>query len=145
MKKLFLLNFLFLIFVSLFFICIFLVSPFFQNYFSNSFIDIAILEPDEKFSFGKYSLGLPLIFGNLIVAFITTYILNKIGSFIKKEYLIVSIFLNLDLFLWINNDLANFIIFPFNQFSILNFLILLVLFFIFWFFLSKFRNSKHLN
>ncbi len=130
-------NFLFLIFLTILFTEFFLLFPFLENYFTNSYIDISVIENQGSFGFGIIRFTFLEVFLNLIISIITNLILFRIKFNRIEIFLPISILLNLNLFLWLNSTIAEFIMYPFNQFSIIHFLLMIFFFIIYWISVSK--------
>ena len=130
-------NFLFLIFLTILFTEFFLLFPFLENYFTNSYIDISVIENQGSFGFGIIRFTFLEVFLNLIISIITNLILCRIKFNRIEIFLPISILLNLNLFLWLNSTIAEFIMYPFNQFSIIHFLLMIFFFIIYWISVSK--------
>ena len=130
-------NFLFLIFLTILFTEFFLLFPFLENYFTNSYIDISVIENQGSFGFGIIRFTFLEVFLNLIISIITNLILLRIKFNRIEIFLPISILLNLNLFLWLNSTIAEFIMYPFNQFSIIHFLLMIFFFIIYWISVSK--------
>ena len=71
-------NFLFLIFLTILFTEFFLLFPFLENYFTNSYIDISVIENQGSFGFGIIRFTFLEVFLNLIISIITNLILFRI-------------------------------------------------------------------
>ena len=130
-------NFLFLIFLTILFTEFFLLFPFLENYFTNIYIDISVIENQGSFGFGIIRFTFLEVFLNLIISIITNLILFRIKFNRIEIFLPISILLNLNLFLWLNSTIAEFIMYPFNQFSIIHFLLMIFFFIIYWISVSK--------
>lgn len=120
-------------FVTTFFVAMFLIYPLFENYFTNKYFDVTILEDRGAFGFGSFKFNfLFIVIFNLIVSIITILVLSKIKITNSKLSKITAILLNLTLFVWINYHITEFIFFPFDHISVLNTILMITFFSIYW-------------
>ena len=125
-------------FVMIFFVATFLIFPFLENYFTNKYIDITILEDKSVFDFGIFKFNfLFTIILNLIVSTITILVLSKVKIVNSKLFIMTAILLNLALFVWLNYHIGELIFFPFGYISVINTVLIISFFSIYWSFKSR--------
>lgn len=130
-------------FVTILFVAIFLAFPFLENYFTDNYVDITVLEERNAFGFGRFKFNILFtVFLNLMVAIFTIFFLSKIRINQRWLFKITAVLLNLTLFVWINYHIAEFIFFPFGYISIINTILILLLFYFYWNFIFKVKSIK---